>query len=141
MARKSGKAPAPEVEDVMEEEVEAQDVEGDAGDDDFETDGRPRSKAGAARATLAEGITVPKQASAHIKKKYGIDISPQQFSAEKSRLKHRGGLPGLGEGFLAAPPRQDAQGDAHLLEAMEVIKPLIAQLGPDKVKRMVDLLG
>ena len=141
MARKSGKAPVAEVKDVMEEEVQDQDVEGDPADDGPETEGKPRSKAGAARATLAEGITVPKQASAHIKKKYGIDISPQQFSAEKSRLKHRGGLPGPGEGFFAAPSRQDAPGDANLLEAMEVIKPLIAQLGPDKVKRMVDLLG
>lgn len=141
MARKSGKAPIPEVEDVLEEEVEEQDVEGDEGDDGAEAGDRPRSKAGAARATLAEGITVPKQASAHIKKKYGIDISPQQFSAEKSRLKHRGGLPGAGEGFFAPPSRQGVQGDASLLEAMEVIKPLIAQLGPEKVKRMVDLLG
>ena len=141
MARKTGKVPTPNVVDMVDEEVEGQDVEGESADDEVEEGGRPRSKAGAARATLAEGITVPKAASAHIKKKYGIEISPQQFSAEKSRLKHRGGLPGFGDGYLAAPSRQDAQGDAHLLAAMEVIKPLIAQLGPDKVKRMVDLLG
>lgn len=141
MARKSGKAPITEVEEVMDEEVEEQDAEGDSADGGPEAEGRPRSKAGAARATLAEGITVPKVASAHIKKKYGIDISPQQFSAEKSRLKHRGGLPGLGEGFLAAPPRHNAQDDSDILEAMAVIKPLITQLGADKVKQMVDLLG
>ena len=102
------------------------------------------SKAGAARAALANGIMVPKQASAYIKRKYDIDISPQQFSAEKSRLKLRSGgeIPftnsdssrSHGEGFSGL------NGQTDLLHALELIKPLIDQLGAEKVKRMVDLL-
>ena len=106
------------------------------------------SKAGAARAALASGIMLPREASAYIKQKYGIDISPQQFSAEKSRLKLRsvGSVPFssssssgyAGEGF--ANSNQSFPGDADVLQALEIMKPLIHQLGAEKVKRIVDLL-
>ena len=39
------------------------------------------------------------------------------------------------------PPEQPAGRDGNLLDALEQMKPLIAQYGPDHVKRMVDLLG
>ncbi len=146
MARKVPKAPVSEIpdEDVLEEETE---------DDTEETPttrgwSRGMSKAAAARAALAEGYYVPKQASAYIKHKTGIDISPQQFSAEKSRIKLRSnGATTFGPGgFLpfhgqSGGQRAGLSGDADMLEVMELIKPLIDQFGVDKVKRMVDLLG
>ena len=39
------------------------------------------------------------------------------------------------------PPEQPAGRDGNLLDALDQMKPLIAQYGPDQVKRMVDLLG
>ena len=106
------------------------------------------TKAGAARAALANGIMVPRQASAYIKQKYDIDISPQQFSAEKSRLKLRSGgsIPASGSnssgysGENFSGQFSTFSGEADLLQALEIMKPLIHQLGADKVKRMVDLL-
>ena len=106
------------------------------------------SKAGAARAALANGIMVPRQASAYIKQKYDIDISPQQFSAEKSRLKLRSGgtIPASGSNSTSYSRESfsgqlaGVHGEADLLQALEIMKPLIHELGADKVKRMVDLL-
>ena len=46
------------------------------------------------------------------------------------------------EGYLSAPPKQRGTGaEPDLLDAMEAMKPLVASLGADKVKRIVDLLG
>ena len=44
------------------------------------------------------------------------------------------------EGYLAPPSFPD-DGGIDLLDAMEAMKPLIASLGAEKVKRIVDLLG
>lgn len=112
---------------------------------------RAMSKAGAARAALADGYLVPREAIIHIKETYGIDMSPQQFSAEKCRLKARGvGEPDFGflkelagskqDGVVRAARRPDLS-EPDLLESLEVMKPLIDRLGAEKVKRMVDLLG
>jgi hypothetical protein len=46
------------------------------------------------------------------------------------------------EGYLAPPPKpRGSGGEPDILEAMEAMKPLVASLGADKVKRIVDLLG
>ena len=144
MARRSSKVQNESIAQVEEdEEVADEEVEEVA----------PRktiSKAGAARATLAEGIDVPRKASAYIKQKYGIDITPQQFSAEKCRLKTRGVDPAqsLKSDFTShkvdifhSKAQRSLGGEINLLEALETMKPLIEQLGAEKVKRMVDLLG
>ena len=147
MARKVNKPVEVELEE--QEDVEAA-TEDDSPEASVTRDWRgSMSKAGAARAALAEGYYVPKQASAYIKEKWGIDISPQQFSAEKSRIKLRaGGASSFGPGgilpnfaALAGGPRGGIPGEADLLQALELMKPLVEQLGADKVKRMVDLLG
>ncbi len=145
MGRKSLKSQDVDIEDPEQESPE------DSEPAEGETRIKTMSKAGAARAALADGVVVPKEASIYIKRKFGIDISPQQFSAEKSRLKLRAGgvgphsnqdLPGKGfDGYLAPPSKRSSPGEADLLMALEAMKPLIAQLGTEKVKRMVDLLG
>jgi hypothetical protein len=58
-------------------------------------------------------------------------------SAPKSATQRK---PGPIEDYQS-PPEQPAGRDGNLLEALEQMKPLIAQYGPDHVKRMVDLLG
>ncbi|SIO29397.1 hypothetical protein SAMN05444166_3559 [Singulisphaera sp. GP187] len=112
-------------------------------------------KVDAAKAAISEGIESPLSAVAYIAQRYGIDIKPQHFSAIKSQLKKKleeaeaaeeSGTTSKRtraiEGYLSAPPTsRPATGDPDLLDAMETIKTLIADLGTDKVKRIVDLLG
>ena len=83
---------------------------------------------------------------------FGIEMSKPHFSAVKSQLKKRegGGAAPKGrpgrkpkaavEGYLA-PPKVVPTGEGDLLEALEAMKPLVARLGVEKVKRIVDLLG
>jgi hypothetical protein len=110
------------------------------------TGGKAISKSAAARAALTEGIGSPKKACAFILDRFGIEMSPQHFSAVKSQWKSAKEAPAKKgkravEGYLAPPPNPSKNGGADVLESLEVLKPLIAQYGGDKVKRMVDLLG
>ena len=87
-------------------------------------------------------------------------MTRQTFSSYKSELEGKGGQeeaaapkgkPGRKpkaapsqavEGYLAPPPKpQAAGGETDLLAAMEAMKPLVAALGADKVKRIADLLS
>ncbi len=116
---------------------------------------RKMSKTDAIRAAVAGGHESPGDGVDFIKKQFGLEMSKQHFSATKSKLKATGGnrykkagkspvtakkraVPV--EDYLA-PPQQPAGRDGNLLDALEAIKPLIAQHGAESVKRMVDLLG
>jgi hypothetical protein len=116
---------------------------------------KPVKKVDAAKAALNEGIESPQLAVAYIAKRFGIELDPQHFSSIKSQLKKKQGLAepaakrgpkpkdaAAVEGYPAPPPKpQPATGEPDLLAAMETMKPLIAALGAEKVKRIVDLLG
>jgi hypothetical protein len=116
---------------------------------------KPVKKVDAAKAALNAGIDSPQLAVAYIAQHYGIELLPQHFSAIKSQLKKKQGLAepaakrgpkpkgaAAVEGYLAPPPTlQPVTGEPDLLAAMETMKPLIAALGAEKVKRIVDLLG
>jgi hypothetical protein len=109
------------------------------------------SKSEAARTAIAEGIEAPQDAVAFIKTRFGIVMDPQHFSAVKSQMKKKEGVPPAKrgrkpksqavEGYLAPPPNPRADGDATLLAAMETMKPLVASLGVAKVKKLAELLG
>jgi hypothetical protein len=109
------------------------------------------SKAQAARAAIDEGYESPLQAVAWIKTRFGIDMAPQHFSAVKSQTKQKQTAaqpdekgepkPKPADGYLAPPPKILPTGEGDLIDVLEKIKPLIAQYGPDKIKRLVDLLG
>jgi hypothetical protein len=115
---------------------------------------RKMSKTDAIRAAVAEGHESPADGVDFIKRRFGIELSKQHFSATKSKLKTTGAgqskeatrvaapskKAARVEGYLA-PPEQPAGGEGNLLDALEAIKPLIAQHGAESVKRMVDLLG
>jgi len=115
--------------------------------------GRSMSKSAAARAAMAAGIESPQEASQFIRARYGIEMSPQHFSAVKSQMRKKDGdasraratrrrVSAQVEGYLAPPPRSAASvGDQDVLIALEAIKPLVEQYGADRVKRMVELLG
>ena len=114
--------------------------------------GKAVSKSAAAREAITQGIDSPDDAVAFIKQRFGIEMSKPHFSAVKSQLKKRDadgaapkGRPGRKpeaavEGYLA-PPKVVPTGEGDLLEALEAMKPLVASLGVEKVKRIVDLLG
>ncbi len=116
--------------------------------------GEAVSKSAAAREAIAQGIDSPEDAVAFIKQRFGIEMSKPHFSAVKSQLKKREASDGGAapkarrgrkpkaavEGYLA-PPKVVPTGEGDLLEALEAMKPLVASLGADKVKRIVDLLA
>ena len=113
------------------------------------------SKTDAIRAAMAEGIESPGDGVDFIRKRFGLEMSKGHFSATKSKLKSAEGQrrrphpkplrrpPAKPQpvGDYQTPPEQPAGRDGNLLDALEQMKPLIAQYGPDHVKRMVDLLG
>jgi hypothetical protein len=111
------------------------------------------TKSEAVRRALADGVDQPADGVAYVRDNFGLELSPTHFSAVKSThlKKQQGesapkGKPGRKpkaavEGYLAPPPKPAADGETDLLAAMEAMKPLVASLGADKVKRIVDLLG
>jgi hypothetical protein len=146
-------APPPEPEEESQEAPEEEeDREEEDDQEETKTPGGTVKKAEAVRQALAAGHDSPPEAVAFIKQRFGIDMAKQHFSAVKSQLKKReaegGGEPKKRgprkteavEGNVAPPPKK-AAGQPDLLAAMEAMKPLVASLGADKVKRLVDLLG
>ncbi len=116
-------------------------------------DAKKLSKSDAVRAALTEGVKSPGDAVAFIQKRFGIEMSRQHFSATKAQIKRReqegaptgsirrGRTPEAAvEGYLA-PPKVTPTGEGDLIDVLEKMKPLIAQYGAEKVKRLVDLLG
>lgn len=112
------------------------------------------SKAEAIRRAIADGYDSPDKGTDYIKSTFGIEVSKAHFSANKSKLKSqdgsksvtttvkvkRGRKPRI-EGLVAPPAKAISGSEGDLLAAMEAIKPLVASMGADKVKRLVDLLA
>src|SRR3954447_12957838 len=127
MARPKAKA-APrfvEPEDESQDPEDQQRLEAEEPDEEPEATGKRMSKTDAIRAAMAEGIESPGDGVDFIKRRFGLEMSRQHFSATRSKLKSSEG--------------QGEEGD--LLSAMETMKPLVAALGAEKVKRIADLLG
>ena len=109
------------------------------------------SKSEAIRHALAAGFGGPQEGTAYIRKEFAIELTPSHFSAVKATGKKKGGTASKGkpgrkprqpvDGFIAPPAKRRTNGEADLIESLETLKPLIAQYGPDKMKRLVDLLG
>jgi hypothetical protein len=110
------------------------------------------SKADMVRAALADGMETPTDGLGFIKAKYGVDFPRPMWSSYKAQLRAqeqkkalKGGKPGRKpkaavEGYLA-PPKAKSKDEGDLIDALEALKPLIAQFGVDKVKRLVDVIG
>jgi hypothetical protein len=98
------------------------------------------TKAEAVRQAISQGHAMPTEGAAFIKSEFGIDIGPTHFSAQKTQLKkQKGAKKKLGRPAKQAQP--STIGEHGILEAMEAVKPFVASMGADKVKRIVDLLG
>jgi hypothetical protein len=92
---------------------------------------KPIKKTDAVRQTLADGVDNPTEAVAHIKKKFDIDITTQQFSTYKSVIKSKGGSSGK--------RKAARKGTVDVVDAASAVKELCSQIGPDKVKGLADL--
>ena len=102
------------------------------------------SKSEAVRRALADGVDQPVDGVAYILSQFGIEMGPQHFSAVKSAHLKKHGVPTVNTRFQKKDetlPSTSGKGEADLLAAMEAMKPLVASLGAEKVKRLVDLLG
>lgn len=129
----------PKAEDVPEEKTTA------GGEID-----KGITKVQAVRNALDEGLEKPGGIADFALSRYGLVIAKQQISAYKSQIRSkqrigevvskRGRKPkDAVKGYLA-PPRITPSGEGDLLDAMEAMKPLVASLGAERVKRLVDLL-
>jgi hypothetical protein len=106
------------------------------------------TKAQAVRDALADGLDGLDDIVNFAKTRYGLEITKQQASIYKSKEKMKGAAspqPGRKpkaavEGNLA-PPKAKSRDEADLIDALETLKPLIAQFGVEKVKRLVDVIG
>src|ERR1700733_11449029 len=107
-------------------------------------DKTPIKKTDAVRQALADGGDNPTAAVAHIKKKFGIDITPQQFSTYKSNLKAKGAgssggkRTGKRSGTEIGHGRS-GRGALDVVDAASAVKELCGQIGADKVKRLAGL--
>lgn len=144
MARKRTKPQPVETEDISQEIPEEEPEI-----DEPEVNGAI-SKVDAVRRALAEGADTPEDGTDYIRKTFGIEMTRQHFSSTKSQLKSRGAKKGDGkpgrkprsmEGILSPPKTRAANGEGDLLAALEAIKPLVASLGVEKVKKIAELLG
>jgi hypothetical protein len=115
------------------------------------------------RKAVAAGHEKPATGVPYIKAHFGVDIDPKYYSVAKSQLKKReakssvasepakrGRKPKaaepvarkpLAEDYVAPPEKPKAAGDPDILLALEGVKELVSQYGPDRVKKMVDLLS
>jgi hypothetical protein len=112
----------------------------------------PSSKSEAPRLAIAAGCDGTQVGAGYIRGQFGLDISPEHFSAVKSADKRKladeepKGKPGrrpkaVVEGYPATSPEPPTNGQANLLAPMEAIRPLVESMGKDQVKRLVALLG
>lgn len=110
------------------------------------------SKTDAVREAISQGIDSPEEGTAFVRDRFGLEVSNQYFSNIKSRMKGQQGRPkgkpgrkpgrkGPAGKHANARKEPQANGQADVLAALEAIKPLVASLGAERVKRLVDVLG
>jgi hypothetical protein len=105
------------------------------------------TKADAVRAAIAEGVDMPAEGAAYVKEKFGLDVTPQQFSTYKSIAKKKAGkAPGRrgrkpGAPASTAAVNSSTNGPAGLAIQVEAIKSLVDLLGVEQVVSIARLFG
>ncbi len=108
-------------------------------------EGATVSNAQAVRNALSAGHDDIDAIDKFVREQYGKDIPRQQISAYKSQTRRKAGEPTRRgrrsiDGYLA-PPRISPEGDADLIEALRALKPLVAKVGVENVKKLAELLS
>jgi hypothetical protein len=106
----------------------------------------PIKKADAIRAALAAGLDSPGDIEGFLKSHYGIEMPRQMISSYKAQQKARdqkkaGGEEPARKPRSSSPAPRSGNGEVDIIEALEALKPLVKELGPEKIKRLVDVLG
>jgi hypothetical protein len=103
------------------------------------------SKADAIRAALAEGLDSLGDIEGFIKSRFGLEMPRQMISSYKAQQKARDKKQAGGEEPARKPrgpvAKPTLNGELDVITALEALKPLVHQLGAEKVKRLVDVLG
>lgn len=100
------------------------------------------TKTEAVRRALAEGLTKAADAIEFMKTKFGIEMTPQAFSVNKSQLKKKeeGTTPRAPRATAPASAPSAQNGDDGLGLARSV-RELVNQYGAEKVKAMADIIA
>jgi hypothetical protein len=105
------------------------------------------SKAEAVRQALAEGLDGLDDIAEFVRARHGHEIPKPQISAYKAQTKAKAaGVPTTVASMKPNSPVQQAAkhgggGETDLIAAMEAIKPYVKEHGPERLKRIIDLLG
>jgi len=98
------------------------------------------TKADAVRASIADGKDMPADGAAYIKEKFGLDVTPQQFSTYKSIANKKAGKApgrrGRKPGAAVAAPANGRRG-SNPADLARQVKSLIGQFGAVAVSDMV----
>jgi hypothetical protein len=108
------------------------------------------SKADAVRAAMAEGNDTPEEGVAFISKRFGVEVTRQQFSSyksqEKARQQKKGGQEENGQQGKRAVEAPVAEvvpaprnGTPDVAESIQAIKSLVDTLGVDQVKQIAEI--
>lgn len=107
------------------------------------------TKADAVRQAITEGKEVPQEGVAYIKEKFGLDITPQQFSTYKSIAKKKaaGSGTGVGNGRRGGGRRKTVRtavdagsnGMGNAADLARQVKSLVDAYGAGQVKSMVEV--
>jgi hypothetical protein len=97
------------------------------------------SKTDAVKAAIADGKVMPKDGSAYIKEKFGLDVNPQAFSTMKSIANKKAGKAPGRRGRKAAPAAAPTNGrrGSNPADLARQVKALIGQYGAVAVSDMV----
>jgi hypothetical protein len=104
------------------------------------------TKADAVRAALTAGVDKPADGAAYVKEKFGLEVSPQQFSTYKSIANKKAGkAPGRrGRRAAVTPmavPSPVGSGPVGLATSVEAIKVLVDTYGVEQVVSIARLFG
>jgi hypothetical protein len=101
------------------------------------------TKADAVRAAIADGKDMPAEGAAHIKEKYGLDVTPQQFSTYKSIANKKAGrAPGRrGRKAVTAAATSNGRSGGNPADLARGVKQLIQQFGAAAVSDMLAVLA
>src|SRR5688572_10070274 len=107
-------------------------------------DGAPAmKKSDAMRAAIAEGHDKPQAASAFIKEKFGLDVTPQVFSTFKSIENKKNGNKGR-RSSRGAKPEGNVTGNGLVADPADLarnVKKLVEQHGAKAVADMAKVFG
>lgn len=98
------------------------------------------NKTEAVKAALAEGVNKPLKGVEFIKSKFGIDITPQMFSAYKSGMKKKAGGSNEQVTATSGSSNHGKSSQASPAELARQVKALVAQYGADNVSDMLAVL-